>query len=118
MTRVDGLDELELPGRRLHLVCLEVTDEMPRRAAQGLHLAERLLDAVLAEDRQAGVERLLAFGRPKAFGDGDDGDLVRVPSGVRDAPAHILQVGGDAHRKATIAPNLVPSGWRRCEGNR
>src|SRR5438067_13302796 len=118
VTRVDRVDELELPGSLLDLVGLEVADEMPRRAAHGGHLGQRLLDPVLAEDGQARVERLLALGRAKALRDGDDGDLVRVASGACDSVADRREVGCDGHRKATIAPNRVPSGWRRCEGNR
>src|SRR2546430_15872510 len=46
VTRVDRVDELELPGNLLDLVGLEMADQMPGRAAHGGHLGQGLLDAV------------------------------------------------------------------------
>ena len=95
-----------------------MADEVPLPSLHLTHLLQRLLDAVLAELAQAGLERLLADFRPEPFGDRDDGDLVRVASGPCDAVANGGEVLGDAHRKATIAPKRLPSGWRRCDGKR
>ena len=44
------------------------------------------------------------------------GFAVWIAAGSGDALAHRLQALGDRHRIATIAPNLVPSGLRRCDG--
>src|SRR5438445_10361858 len=91
---------------------------MPLRAADLGHLVHCLLDAVLAEVGQPGLERLAADIGAEAFGDRHDGDHLQVTSRSLDALADRGEVGGDAHRNATIAPNRVPSGWRRWEGKR
>ncbi len=75
---VDGLDDIEDFGRSTGLVRLQRPDEMPGGVGQGLGLVGRLLDTILAEGRQADLDR-----RPKpidgdGLGDGDQGDLGRV----------------------------------------
>ena len=118
MPRVDRLDERKPPSRQLHLVGLQVADQVPFGALDGVHLRQRLLDPVLAKVAQSRLQGLRANLGTEPFGDRDDRDLVRIASRASDALADRTQPFADAHRKATIAPNRVPSGWRRCEGNR
>ena len=118
--RVDRLDERKPADDLLHLVRLQVPDQVPLRAVDRVHLGQRLLDPVLAEDLEARGDGLPADLRPEALGDGDDHELVRVAAGLLDSFAdrsQVLSYVGD-HRKATMAPNRLPSGYRRCEGKR
>ncbi len=111
--RVNRLDQPK-PARGLaHLIGLQVADEMPLRARKELHFVERLMDPVLAQHVQAGVERPAARRDVEAFGDGDDGDVAWIASRPNDALADLGQVLSNAQRIATMAPNRVPSGWRR-----
>src|SRR5262245_59839799 len=67
------------PMERLHLVALEMTDEMPpNRNRHLVHLGKRFLDPVLAHVRYARIpcrERSL---RPVGLGDCDDCNLLLV----------------------------------------
>src|SRR5438270_8556439 len=110
------MDERETAGDQSHLVGLEMADEVPSRVLYVFHLPQGFLDAVLAEGRQAGGERLAAAVGAETLGDGDDGDLVRVAAGAGDPVADGREVLLDGHRTATSAPNLAPSALRRCEG--
>src|SRR5260370_31821554 len=112
------MDELEAAGGLLHLVRLEVAYEMPSGSADDVHLRHRFLDAVLAEDCQAGIDRLLRAVGAETLGHGDDRDVVGVAAGLGDALADRLEVRGDAHRIATMAPKRAPSALRRCDGRK
>ena len=101
-----------------HFVGLEVAEEMPLRAVNGIHLLKRLLNAVLTKGLQAGCDGLTANLGTKALGHGDDLDLAGVTARALDTLADRPEILFDRHRKATIAPNRLPSGWRRCDGNR
>src|SRR5438552_2705094 len=105
-------------GSLFDLVRLQVADQVPGGVSDQLHLWQRFLDSILAEDGQPGLHRLPASVPTKALGDGDDGDLVGVAARAGDALAHRLQILGDAHLIATMAPKRAPSGVRRCEGRK
>src|SRR5207253_5931141 len=109
--RINRLDQGEPASGQANLVGLQMADEVPLPSLHLTHLLQRLLDAVLAELAQAGLERLIADLRPKSFCNCDDRDLVRVASGPCDLVANGGEVLGDAHRKATMAPKRLPSGW-------
>src|SRR5437870_4135337 len=52
---VDGVDELESAGSLFDLVRLKVADQMPGGVSDQLHLWQRFLDSILAEDGQPGL---------------------------------------------------------------
>ena len=112
------MDEHKPAGGSPGLVRLQVADKVPLRALYRVHLRHRLLDAVLAQDSQPSIEGRPADLRPESLGDRDDSDLFGVTAGLGDALANRPEVFLDAHLSATIAPNLVPSGMRRCDGKR
>src|SRR5712692_7248641 len=91
---------------------------MPGPRLDGIHLHHPLLDPVLTEDRQAGVQCRPADLGTEAFGNGDDRDLARVTPRARDSLPDRSEILGDAHRNATMAPKRVPSGLRRCDGRK
>src|SRR3989440_12975336 len=118
MERGDGLNQLKAAGRLANLVRLKVPDEVPLRALDDLYFGQRLVNSVLAEDAQPGVQRLAADVGTEALCDRDDGDVVGITAGAGDALAHLGKPLCDAHRTATIAPNRLPSGCRRWDGKR
>src|SRR5260370_16619726 len=89
---------------------------MPLGIGQLIHLRQSLVDPVFAKDVQARGNGLAAHGDVEAFGDGDDGDFVRIAADASYAFANLRKVLGDCHRMATMAPKRVPSGWRRWDG--
>ncbi len=86
---------------------------MPFGLRKLIHLGQRLMYAVLAQDVQARDEGFAAHRDVEAFGNGDDSDVVGIAAGATYTFANRGEVSGNAHRIATIAPNRVPSGWRR-----
>src|SRR5215470_9661347 len=92
-----------------------MADEMPDCARHLVHLAQRFLDPVLAQYRQAEGHRGPADVRGLAFGDADDRDRVRVAPCLLDPSAYRRKVR--VYLMAAIHAKRTPSGTRRCEGS-
>jgi hypothetical protein len=92
--RIDRLDRLEQLDRPAGLVRLKRPDQMPASARHLGRLRFGLLDAVLAEQGQAGGDRVTQPGCRDGLGDRDQGDLRRIAAGsgagVRNAGQHAL----------------------------
>ena len=107
---VDRVDPVEGGRRGARLVGLKMADQVPAdsQPARTLDLAERLLDAVLAEVDETGVGRRLDGGQRERLRDGDEPYRGRVPvrrlGGPCQALADATQVRGDRFRS-----------WRRTQ---
>ena len=122
--RVDRLDDVEQLDGAPGLVRLERPDEVPRRAVGRGHLGGRLLDAVLPEDREAGVDRRLDAVRLDGLGHRDQvtaagsrparaaARAIRSRTRSRAAASSATAVSVIGRRSAT-GDGPAPRGYRR-----
>src|SRR5206468_4122050 len=111
VARVDRMDERKPAGGGPGLVRLQVADEVPLRALYRVHLHHRLLDSVLAQDSQPGIEGRPADLWPEPLGDRDDRDLLGVAAGQlrRLLAAHLVTAAADprADPRAVVAAAVL-----------
>src|SRR2546426_83434 len=95
---IHGMQQREASDRRLDLVRLERTDQMPlqtRVSVQSLHLDVRLLNAVLAEHPAPASRRLAQSLDGARFRHGHQGDAPGIAPGpprrALDASPHCIQ---------------------------
>ncbi len=93
--RIDRLDHIERLERTARLVGLQGPDEMPRDAGQRVDLPLGLLDTVLAERRDPGIDRCAKTFRLDGLGDRDERDR-------RWFAARTLACGRDARLDGVI----------------
>ena len=99
--RVDGLDHIHLAHHKLHLVGLQVPDEVDPGPLVGivLQVGGEFLDPVLPADGDAGPDGVADGVRGLHLGGGHQGDVLRVPASGQGGLAHVLphsgHVGGD-----------------------
>ena len=104
LRRADGLDQGHLAHHLLHLVALQVADEMQRRAAIGVlrQLGGHLLHPVLAQGVDAGGDGLLAGGGIVHLAGAHQRDIrpgaARLPCRRVDLGADRFQIFPNRHR--------------------